>query len=209
MLLDGLTVAVRVTGPTGGVGLGLSVTVVADDELEAAPITMFDALLTALVSCDVATLNVAFGYVPTPVFVIPGIDSVPVVDPASAQPAERVTVATFPLTKSFDDGQLTPKPLKVTDCPVAIMKFGLNTTLMVLEGNNAPDGEVVSPTVQVELAFAAVEPAEKVALVGDEADAASTEKVAIRPPSAKTPIIEPMSRLRRRCSRLVNSLVAC
>jgi hypothetical protein len=48
------------TGPTGGVGFGLTVIVVADDELEAAPMTMFEALLTALVSCDVATLKVAF-----------------------------------------------------------------------------------------------------------------------------------------------------
>ena len=58
--VDGVTVAVRVTGPTGGVGFGLTVTVVADDELDAVPMTMFDALLSALVSCDVATLNVAF-----------------------------------------------------------------------------------------------------------------------------------------------------
>jgi hypothetical protein len=57
---DGDTVAVRVTGPTGGVGFGLTVSVVADDELDAAPMTMFDVPLTALVSCDVATLNVAF-----------------------------------------------------------------------------------------------------------------------------------------------------
>jgi len=57
----GVTVAVTVTDPLGGVGLGLTVTAVADDELDAAPMTMFAALLTALVSCEVATLKVAFG----------------------------------------------------------------------------------------------------------------------------------------------------
>jgi hypothetical protein len=59
VVFDGDTVAVRVTGPTGGVGFGLTVTVVDEAELDAAPMTMLDAPLTALVSCDVATLNVA------------------------------------------------------------------------------------------------------------------------------------------------------
>lgn len=58
--LDGETVAVSVTGPTGGDGFGLTVTVVDEAELEAVPMTMFDASLRALVSCDVATLKVAF-----------------------------------------------------------------------------------------------------------------------------------------------------
>ena len=58
--VEGETVAVNVTGPTGGVGFGLTVTVVDEAELEAAPMTMLDAPLTALVSCDVATLKVAF-----------------------------------------------------------------------------------------------------------------------------------------------------
>ena len=93
----------------------------------------------------------------------------PDVELASAQPAGSVTVTTFPLTKSFAAGQLKPKPLKVTDCPAARVKFGLKTTLMVLEGESAPDDEVVRPTVQVEFAFAAVEPGEKVALVGEAA----------------------------------------
>jgi len=38
--VDGDTVAVRLTGPTGGVGLGLTVTVVDEVELDAAPMTM-------------------------------------------------------------------------------------------------------------------------------------------------------------------------
>jgi len=56
--LDGVTVAARVTWPTGGAGFGLTETAVADAVLDAAPMTMFDATLTALESCDVATLNV-------------------------------------------------------------------------------------------------------------------------------------------------------
>ena len=88
---------------------------------------------------------------------------------ASAQLAGNVTVRTFPLTKSFAAGQLAPKPLKVTDCPAARVKFGLKTTLMVLDAESAPDDEVVKPTVQVESALAVVEPGEKVALVGAEA----------------------------------------
>jgi hypothetical protein len=59
--LDGVTVAVRDTWPTGGTGFGLTDTAVADAELDAAPMTMFDAVLTALESCDVATLNVVLG----------------------------------------------------------------------------------------------------------------------------------------------------
>ena len=166
---DGDTVAVNVTGPTGGVGFGLTVTVVDEAELDAEPMTMFDALLTALVSCDVATLNVAFEYVPEPGFVIPGTESVPDVEAASEQPAGRVTVTTFPLTKSFAAGQLTPKPPKVTDCPATREKFGLTTTLMVFDGDSAPAGDVVSPTVHVELAFADDVPGENVALAGADA----------------------------------------
>jgi hypothetical protein len=166
---DGDTVAVKVTGPTGGVGFGLTVTAVDEAELDAAPMTMFDAPLTALVSCDVATLNVAFEYDPEPGFVTPGTESVPDVEAASVQPAGSVTVTTFPLTKSFAAGQLTPKPPKVTDCPAARVKFGLKTTLTVFEGDSAPAGDVVRPTVHVELAFAAAEPGEKVALVGADA----------------------------------------
>jgi hypothetical protein len=49
------------------------------------------------------------------------------------------------------------------------MKLGLTTTLMVFEGDSAPEGEVVNPTLQVDSAFAVVEPGEKVALVGEEA----------------------------------------
>jgi hypothetical protein len=55
--VDGVTAAANVTGPTGGGGLGLTVTEIADDELDAAPMTMFDPLLTALESCDVAKAN--------------------------------------------------------------------------------------------------------------------------------------------------------
>ena len=55
---SGVTVAARVTWPTGGAGFGLTDTAIADAELGAAPMTMFDAVLTALESCDVATLNV-------------------------------------------------------------------------------------------------------------------------------------------------------
>ena len=139
---------------------------------------------------------------------MPGIESVPDVEAASAQPAGSVTVAMFPLTKSFAGGQLPPRPLKVTDCPPARVKFGLKTTLIVLEGDSAPDGEVVRPTVQVEFAFAAADPGENVALVGAEANAASAEKVAIRPPSAATPTILPASRLERRFPRFVVFLVA-
>ena len=87
---------------------------------------------------------------------------------ANVQPVPSVTVTTFPLTKSFAAGH-APKPLKVTDCPAARVKFGLKTTLMVLEGERAPDAEVVRPTVQAEFAFAAVEPGEKIALTGAEA----------------------------------------
>ncbi len=58
MAPDGLTAAARVTWPTGGAGFGLTDTAIDDAELEAAPMTMFDAMLTALESCDVATLNV-------------------------------------------------------------------------------------------------------------------------------------------------------
>ena len=59
--LDGVRVATRVTWPTGGAGLGLTDTAIADAVLDAAPMTTLDALLTALESCDVATLNVVLG----------------------------------------------------------------------------------------------------------------------------------------------------
>jgi hypothetical protein len=58
--LDGVTLAVNVTGPFGGVGFGLTATTIDEVVLDAAPITMFVAPLTALVSCEVATLKVAF-----------------------------------------------------------------------------------------------------------------------------------------------------
>jgi hypothetical protein len=111
---------------------------------------------------------------------------------------------TFPLTKSVAAGQPPPNPVKITDCPVARMKLGLNTTLIVLDADNAPDADAVNPTVQVEVAFAAVDPVEKVALVGAEADAACADKVAARPPMAAKPATIPMSRLDRRCSRAVD-----
>jgi hypothetical protein len=131
---------------------------------------------------------------------MPGIESEPDVEPASAQPAESVTVATLPFTKSFAAGQLTPNPLKITDWPVARTKFGLKTTLIVFDGARAPDDDVVKLTVQVEAAFAAVDPGEKLALVGADANAASAEKLAIRPPRAATPTIAPTSCLTRWCS---------
>jgi hypothetical protein len=59
--VEGVTVAAKVTGPTGGGWFGLTDNATADAELDAAPMTMFDPLLTALESCDVATLNVALG----------------------------------------------------------------------------------------------------------------------------------------------------
>jgi len=64
----------------------------------------------------------------------------------------------------------------------------------VFEGESAPDGEVERPTVQVELAFATVEPGAKVAFVGAEADAAAAEKIAMRLPSAVAPTMAPTSR---------------
>ena len=131
---------------------------------------------------------------------MPGIESVPAVELASAQPAASVTVATLPFTKSLAAGQPVPNPLKITDCPVVRTKLGLKTTLIVFDGANAPDDDVVKPIVQVEVVLAAVDPGEKVALVGADADAASTEKLAIRPPRAATPTIAPTSRLPRWCS---------
>jgi len=133
---------------------------------------------------------------------------VPDVEAASAQPAGSVTVATLPFTKSFAAGQLPPNPPKVTACPVARMKLGLNTTLIVLEAAKAPDGEDVRPTVQVEAAFAAAEPGEKVAVVGEEPYAAPTENVAISPPSAAAAKAEPATRFKRECSRYVGLFVA-
>jgi hypothetical protein len=131
---------------------------------------------------------------------MPGIESVPVVEPASVHPVESVTVATLPFTKSFAAGQLVPNPLKITDCPVARTKFGLKTTLTVFDGAKAPDDEVVKLTVQVEVVLAAVDPGEKVALVGADANAAPADKLAIRPPSAAAPTIALTTRLVRRCS---------
>ena|SRR5665213_726582 len=131
---------------------------------------------------------------------MPGIESEPDVDAASVHPAESVTVATLPLTKSFAAGQLAPNPLKITACPVARTKFGLKTTLIVFDGDKAPDDDVVKPTVQVDEAFAALDPAEKLALVGADANAATADKPAIRPPSAVTPTIALTSRRARRCS---------
>jgi hypothetical protein len=49
------------------------------------------------------------------------------------------------------------------------VKLGLKTTLTVFDGANAPEDDVVRPTVQAELALAAVEPGAKVALVGEDA----------------------------------------
>ena len=131
---------------------------------------------------------------------MPAIESEPDAEAASAHPAGRATVATFPFTKSFVEGQPAPNPLKITDWPVARTKLGLKTTLIVFEGDNAPDGDVVKPTVQVEVVLAPVDPGEKVALVGADANAATVDKPAIRPPSAVTPTIALTSRLVRRCS---------
>jgi hypothetical protein len=131
---------------------------------------------------------------------MPGIESEPDVEAARAHPAASVTVATFPFTKSFEAGQLAPNPLKITDCPVASTKSGLKTTLIVFDGDKAPADDVVKLTVQVEAAFAAVEPAEKLALVGADAYAATADKLANRPPSAATPTIALTIRLACRCS---------
>jgi hypothetical protein len=59
--VEGDTTAVIVTGPLTGAVLGLTAIVVDDAELDAEPMTTFVELLTALVSCDVATLKVVFG----------------------------------------------------------------------------------------------------------------------------------------------------
>jgi hypothetical protein len=68
-------------------------------------------------------------------------------------------------------------------------------TLMVLDGPSAPEGEVVRPTVHVEVAFPDVEPGEKVTLLGADADATSGRMtVAAKVPIAVTPTIAPMSR---------------
>ena len=131
---------------------------------------------------------------------MPGIESEPDAEAASVHPVESVTVATLPFTKSFAAGQLAPNPVKITVCPVARTKFGLNTTLTVFDGDKAPDDDVVKPTVQVEVVLAAVDPGEKVAIVGADANAATADKPAIRPPSAATPIIALTTRLARRCS---------
>ena len=131
---------------------------------------------------------------------MPGTDSEPEVDAASVHPAESVTVATLPFTKSFAAGQLPPNPVKTTDWPVVRTKLGLKTTLIVFDGDKAPDDDVVKVTVQVEAAFAALDPAEKLALVGADANAATVDKPAIRPPSAVTPTIASTSRRARRCS---------
>jgi hypothetical protein len=128
---------------------------------------------------------------------MPAIESEPAVEFARVHPAGSVTVMTFPFTKSFADGQLVPKPLKVTVWPVARTKLGLKTTLIVFDGDSAPVEEVVRPTVQVELAIAAVEPGENVAIAGADANAASAENAPIRPPSAVRPTITPTSRLDR------------
>jgi hypothetical protein len=128
---------------------------------------------------------------------MPGIESEPVEEFASAHPEASVTVRTFPLTKSFACGQLKPKPLKVTACPLDRLKLGLTTTLTVFEADRAPVADVVSPTVHVEVALAAEEPGENVAFVGAEADAACTEKAAMAPPSAITLTIALMSRFDR------------
>jgi hypothetical protein len=88
------------------------------------------------------------------------------------------------------------------------MKLGLNVTLIVFEDDSAPVDDAVSPIVQVEVAFAAVDAAEKLELVGADADAASAEKVTIRPPSAARPAIVPTSLLERDRPRAVDRCVA-
>lgn len=119
----------------------------------------------------------------------------PEVEPAIEQPAGRVTVATFPFTTSFAAGQLAPNPLKMTLCPAAIEKFGLKTTLIVLDGASAPDGEVVKPTVQVEVAPAAVDSGEKLAPFGADASAIPDETKAPMPLSAARPRMVLVSRM--------------
>jgi hypothetical protein len=94
--LDGVTVATRVTWPTGGVGLGLTESAVAVVDALAAPITMFAAGLVDVESCDVATLNVVFWYVPAAGFVMPAIENEPDAELASEHPAGSTTVATLP-----------------------------------------------------------------------------------------------------------------
>ncbi len=192
----GETAAVNETEPVGCGGLGLTVTVTDDAVLDAEPITTFDEALTALVSCEVATLNVTFAYVPDAGFVIPGIESVPDVDAARVHPVGSVTVATFPVTESFAAGHARPNPVNVTDCPEAMVKFGLNTTLTVLEGASAPEDDGVNPTVHVEAVLAAVEPGANVAVPGDEANAA-VAKSAPPPPSATRPTTATTSFLER------------
>ena len=186
-----------------GVGFGLIASAVVEEEVDDPPMAMFDPAVNPLVSCDVATAKVAFGYVPVPGFVIPGIESVPDDEPASEHPAGSVTVATLPETVSVAAGQLAPKPVKITDCPFATAKAELKATLMTFDGDSAPDPEVVKPTVHVDEVLAAVEPGANVAPDGADAEAASTETVVIRLPSTAAPTKVLANRLRCGCSTSV------
>lgn len=185
--LEGATVAVTEIREFGGVGLGVTARLVVDAVVDGVPMTMFEVPLSAVESREVATLNEVFGYVPTPGFVMPGTERVPEAEFPSEHPVPSATVATFPLTESVAPGQLPPKPVNTTVWPVAIEKFELRTTLIVSAGDSAPDPDVVRPTVQVESAFAAVEPGENTAFVGADAYAAPATKVAARPPVATNP----------------------
>jgi len=98
--------------------------------------------------------------------VIPAIVSVPAVLFASAQDApERVIVAVVPEAVSVAE-QLEKPVGRVTVAPEGTVNAEGNVTVIVLPALSFPLEEVVNPTVQVEVALAAVEPAENVTLVG-------------------------------------------
>jgi hypothetical protein len=125
-------------------------------------------------SLVVATLKVAAGLLPAPGLVIPAMVTVAAVLLARTQEPVRVMVTTWPAFVPGAEAQVPVNPdPKVTAGVAGRTNPGANVTVTVLGAARAPAAELVKPTVQVEVAWAALEPGAKVTAVVGAADATS------------------------------------
>ena len=130
--------------------------------------------LAAVVSFEVATLKSRAAKVPAPGLVIPAMVREAAVLLFTAQDAPaRVMVTTPPVALAVAVQLVKPVP-KVTVGVAGTVKSSGSVAVMVLPAASLPLAEVVKPTVQVEEAWAAVDPGEKVTAVGVVAAAITT-----------------------------------
>ena len=127
-----------------------------------------------MVSSEVATLKVVFVRVPAPGLVIPAMvrEAAVLLFTAQDTPA-KVMVTTPPVALAVAVQPVNPVP-KVTVGVAGTVTFELNVAVMVLPAASLPLAEVVKPTLQVEEAWAAVDPGEKETALGAVAAAITT-----------------------------------